>query len=488
MIEERQEILDKYQLVVGLEVHAQLKTESKAYSGDINQYGSLPNSNTSPLTLGHPGTLPRLNKKVVQFAIKLGLATNCELTREMHFARKNYFYADLPKGYQITQDTTPICVGGHIDVKGTDGTEKRIGITRIHMEEDAGKSIHDQDPFNTLVDLNRAGVPLLEIVSEPDIRSSEEAYNYLAEIRRLVRYLDVCDGNMEEGSMRCDANVSVMLKGSDNFGNRCEVKNMNSLRNVQRAIEYEMKRQIRILEEGGVIEQQTRSFDAVNGTTFKLRGKEDAHDYRYFPEPDLQPVTLTQQEIDTVKSKMPPLPKELYHKYTKELNLSDYDANIIIDSKPIALFYEAIIAHTKNYKAAANWLMGDIKSYVNQNAVHIDEFPVKPENIAQLISLIDEDLISNSIAAEQVFPKMILNPDRSPKEIAESDNLLQKSDDTWLRDLAQQALSKYPEKVEAYKQGNKGLLGLFMGEVMKLSERKANPKMASQLIKELLEE
>lgn len=488
MTEERPEILGKYQLVVGLEVHAQLRTVSKAYSGDVNQYGSLPNSNTAPLTLGHPGTLPRLNKKQVEYAIKLGLATNCQIAREMHFARKNYFYADLPKGYQITQDNTPICVLGHIDVKDASGKDKRIGITRIHMEEDAGKSIHDQDPFNTLVDLNRAGVPLLEIVSEPDIRSSEEAYNYLAEVRRLVRYLDICDGNMEEGSMRCDANVSVMLKGAEKFGNRCEVKNMNSLRNVQRAIEYEMKRQIKILEAGGEIEQQTRSFDAVNGTTFTLRGKEDAHDYRYFPEPDLQPVALSEEQIELVKSQMPPLPKQLYKKYTEELELSDYDASIIVDSKPIALYYESIIAHTKNYKAAANWLMGEVKSYVNQNAVHIEDFPVKPENIAALISLIDEDLVSNSIAAQQLFPKMIAEPQRSPKEIAESENLLQQSDDTWLRDLAQQALDKYPDKVDAYKAGNKGLLGLFMGEVMKLSERKANPKMANQLIKELLEE
>jgi len=488
MIEESREILDKYQLVVGLEVHAQLRTESKAYSGDVNQYGSLPNSNTAPLTLGHPGTLPRLNKEQVEYAIKLGLATGCQIRHEMYFARKNYFYADLPKGYQITQDKTPICEDGHINVKDAGGNTKRIGITRIHMEEDAGKSIHDQDPFNTLVDLNRAGVPLLEIVSEPDIRSSEEAYNYLSEVRRLVRYLDICDGNMEEGSLRCDANVSVMLKGAENFGNRCEVKNMNSLRNVQRAIEYEMKRQIKILEEGGQIEQQTRSFDAVDGTTFGLRGKEDAHDYRYFPEPDMQPVSLSEQQIASIKSEMPPLPKELYKKYTEKLQLNDYDASIIIDSKPIALYYESIIAHTKNYKAAANWLMGEIKSYVNQNAVHIEDFPVKPESIAVLISLIDEDLVSNSIAAEQLFPKMIANPERNPRDIAESENLLQKSDDTWLRSLAQEALDKYPEKVDAYKKGNKGLLGLFMGEVMKLSERKANPKVASKLIKDLLDE
>lgn len=488
MIEEREEILDKYQLVVGLEIHAQLITASKAYSGAVNSYGDLPNANTCPLTLGHPGTLPRVNTGVVQHAVRLGLATNCSLTRDMHFARKNYFYADLPKGYQITQDTTPICTEGHLDVKDADGKNKRIGITRIHIEEDAGKSIHDQDPFNTLVDLNRAGVPLLEIVSEPDIRSIEEAYNYLAEVRRLVRYLDICDGNMEEGSMRCDANVSVMLKDAKEYGNRCEVKNMNSLRNVQRAITYEMKRQIAIVEAGGTVTQQTRSFDAVNGTTFSLRGKEDAHDYRYFPEPDMQPLELTNAAIEKVKKAMPPLPRDLFKRYTDELGLSEYDAGIITESKPIAMYYEEMIKHTSNYKAAANRLMGEVKSYINQTATRIEDFPVKPEMMAALIKLVDENKVSNSAATQQVFPLMVEHSDKTPEEIAQTHNLLQKSDDDWLENIAQQAIAAFPEKAEAYKQGNKGLLGLFMGEVMKLSERKANPKMASQILKKILEE
>jgi len=487
MIEERKEILDKYQLVVGLEIHAQLSTVSKAYSGDKNEFGSLPNSNTCPLTLGHPGTLPRINERVIDSAIKLGLATNCSISREMHFARKNYFYADLPKGYQITQDTTPICTAGKLVVKGADNSDKTIRITRIHIEEDAGKSIHDQDPYNTLVDLNRAGVPLLEIVSEPDIRTLEEAYNFLAEVRRLVRYLEVCDGNMEEGSMRCDANVSVMLKGTKEYGKRCEVKNMNSLRNVQRAIDFEMKRQIEIIENGGVIYQETRSFDAVNNITFSLRDKEDAHDYRYFPEPDIQPLAIAQEEIDAVQAAMPPLPRVLFEKYITELNLSEYDANLIIDDKPIALYFEDLISHTKNYKAAANWMMGEVKSYLNHNAVAIENFPLSPLRIAELIELIDQDLISSSSAAQQLFPKMIENPDKTPKEIAEAENLLQKSDDDWLLNLAKQALEKYPDKVEAYKNGNKGLLGLFMGEVMKLSERKANPKMSTEILKKLLD-
>lgn len=488
MTEENKDILDKYQLVVGLEVHAQLRTRSKAYSGDLNEYGSLPNSNTAPLTLGHPGTLPRINKKVIEYAIKLGLATNCEIRRSMHFARKNYFYADLPKGYQITQDKTPICYGGHLEVADEEGNPKKIGITRIHIEEDAGKSIHDQDPFNTLVDLNRAGVPLLEIVSEPDIRSLEEAYNYLAEVRRLVRYLEICDGNMEEGSMRCDANVSVMLKGRKEFGTRCEVKNMNSLRNVQRAIDFEMKRQIKILEEGGTIWQETRSFDAVNGTTFTLRGKEDAHDYRYFPEPDLQPLTLTEHDIERVKSEMPPLPKSLFRKFTQELNLSEYDAGILIESKPIALYFNELSSHTKNYKAAANWVIGEVKSHLNQTATSIEEFPLPPAKIAEIIALIDEDKISNSSASQQLFPKLLESPEKTAVEIATEHNLLQESDDDWLLELVNQALEAYPDKVEAYKKGNKGLLGLFMGEVMKLSNRKANPKMASEILRKSLEE
>src|SRR5690554_141054 len=488
MIEERKEILDKYQLVVGLEIHAQLSTLSKAYSGDKNEFGSLPNSNTSPTTLAHPGTLPRINEKVVESAIMLGLATHCSITRDMHFARKNYFYADLPKGYQITQDTTPICTAGAVVIKDANHVDKTIRLTRIHIEEDAGKSIHDQDPFNTLIDLNRAGVPLVEIVSEPDIRSEEEAYNFLAEIRRLVRYLDICDGNMEEGSMRCDANVSVMLKGSDTYGKRCEVKNMNSLRNVQRAINFEMKRQIKIIEAGNEVQQETRSFDAVNGTTFTLRDKEDAHDYRYFPEPDLQPITVEQEEINRIKSAMPPLPKDLFKKYTTELKLSEYDANVIIDSKPIALYFEELITHTSNFKAAANWIMGEVKSYLNHHAVDITAFPITPEKMAAVIKMIDADLISSSNAAQQLFPKMIEKPDISPMELAEAENLLQKSDDSWLLEIAQQALDKYPDKAEAYRNGNKGLLGLFMGEVMKLSERKANPKMSTEILKKLLDQ
>lgn len=479
-------IRDKYQMVVGLEVHAQLNTKSKAYCSDLNEFGSAPNSNVGPVSLGMPGTLPMLNKKTVEYAIKLGLATNCQITENMHFARKNYFYADLPKGYQITQDTTPICTEGFLEIESASG-KKKIGITRIHMEEDAGKSIHDQDPFDTLIDLNRAGVPLVEIVSEPDLRTSEEAYNYLSEVRKLVRYLEICDGNMEEGSLRCDANISVMLKGSAEYGTRCEVKNMNSLRNVQRAIEHEVERQIEIIEAGGIIEQETRNFDAATGTTSLLRSKENAHDYRYFPEPDLPPLKVTKEVVEQIKSELPPLPAALLQKYISEFGLSEYDAKLITEDKAIAMYFEGLIKLTSNYKAAANWLMGDIKSYLNQNGIDISSFPLSPEKIVELISLIDSGKVSNSVASQNVFPAMIKQPEKAPLAIAESLNLIQESNEDSLQAWAQQALDTYPDKVAAYKAGNKGLLGLFMGEVMKLSNRKADPKATSNIIKQLLE-
>jgi aspartyl-tRNA(Asn)/glutamyl-tRNA(Gln) amidotransferase subunit B len=479
-------VYDKYEAVIGLEVHAQLLTKSKAYSSDPNEYGSVPNTNVSPVTLGHPGTLPKMNKKVVELAVRLGLACKSNITRDMFFARKNYFYPDLPKGYQITQDTTPICTGGSVIIKDDNGNEKEIKITRIHMEEDAGKSIHDQDPYDTLVDLNRAGVPLVEIVSEPDMRTSTEAYNYLTEIRQLVQYLDVCDGNMEEGSLRCDANISVMLKGSKVYGQRTEVKNMNSIRNVQRAIDYEIKRQIDVIEAGGKIEMETRNFDAVSGKTSSMRSKEMAHDYRYFPEPDLQPVSLTQAYIDAIKSNLPALPKELFEKYTKELNLSEYDAYNLTDTKELAFYFEEVIKNTSNYKAAANWIMGSVKSYLNQNAIEIQNFSVIPAHIADLIKLIDEGKISNTLASQQVFPAMINHPTVSPLELCEKNNWIQNSDSNEISEFVKQAVAMFPDKVKEYHDGKTGLVGLFMGEVMKLSKGKADPKTASKLVIEHL--
>ncbi len=479
-------IYDKYETVIGLEVHIQLSTKSKAYCSDHYEYGDLPNTQVSPISLGHPGTLPRVNKTQIDFGIKMGLAMGCTINPNVYFARKNYFYADLPKGYQITQDKTPICTGGQIVLKLKDGVTKTVNITRIHMEEDAGKSIHDLDPFDTLIDLNRAGVPLLELVSEPEMRSSDEAYQYLTEVRKLVRYLEICDGNMEEGSLRCDANVSVRIKGTTELGQRCEVKNMNSIRNVQRAIEFEAKRQIDIIESGGKISQETRSFDAVNGTTFALRSKELAHDYRYFPEPDLQPLALSQEHITAIKNELPPLPAELFKKYTQELGLSDYDAGLLTDDKLIALYFEELIGHTNNYKAAANWMMGEIKSHLNDAAITITNFQVQPKRIAELITLIDQGKINNTIAAKSIFPEL-LKGDASPEEIAVKLNLIQDSSDEDIIQIAREALSLYPEKVAAYKAGNKNLIGLFMGEFMKKAKGKANPKKANEILQQLLE-
>ena len=477
---------DKYELVVGLEVHAQLSTNTKAYCNDSTEYGAGPNTQTSPITLGHPGTLPKSNKKVIEYAVKMGIACGSTIRERNEYARKNYFYPDLPKGYQITQDTTPICNGGAIYVKDAEGNSKTINITRIHMEEDAGKSIHDLDPFNSLVDLNRAGVALIEIVSEPDIRSSDEAYQYLAEVRKLVRYLDICDGNLEEGSLRCDANISVMLKGSKTFGNRAEVKNMNSLRNVKRAIEHEMDRQIEILENGGIVDQQTRSFNANTGTTSLMRSKEDANDYRYFPEPDLQPVMVTEKDIEEIKKTLPPLPKELFKKFTTEFGLSEYDTNVIIEEKEIALYYNELCQYTKNYKAAANFVNGSVKSYLNENAIEMNQFSLSAKRLSELIKLVDEGKISNSVATQKVFGELVGN-DFSPEEIAKKNNWIQESNTDALQTFVQQALDKYPEKVEEYKSGKKGLIGLFMGEVMKLSRGKADPKVANQLVREALE-
>lgn len=481
------DIYETYEVIIGLEVHTQLLTKSKNFSPDPTEFGALPNHHVSVISLGHPGTLPKANEKVVEFAVRLGLACGCELTREMNYARKNYFYADLPKGYQITQDLTPICRKGQITIKDDNGNEKIIHLTRIHIEEDAGKSIHDIDPFHSLVDLNRAGVALLEIVTEPEIRSSKEAYNYLQEVRKLVRYLDICDGNMEEGSLRCDANISVMKKGANEFGTKVEVKNMNSIRNVQRAIEFEIKRQVDALEKGEKLFQETRTFDAVNGITIGMRSKESAHDYRYFPEPDLQPLKITDAYIEEIRKTLPPLPNELLKKYILDYSLPEYDASILTEQKATALYFEEITKYTKNYKSASNWMMGEIKSYLNESALDIEDFILKPEQIAEIISLIDTGKVSHTAAAQTIFPEMIKNPTLSPISIAESKNLVQESNTDLLAEFVQQAIAKYPEKVIEYKNGKVGLAGLFMGEVMKLSKGKADPKVANKLLTEALE-
>jgi len=477
---------DKYELVVGLEVHAQLSTQSKAFCADSAAFGADPNEHVSPVSLGHPGTLPRMNRKMVEYAVKMGLACNCTINLHNTFARKNYFYADLPKGYQITQDQAPVCLGGHITVRLADGSQKDIAIHHIHMEEDAGKSMHDQHHADSLIDLNRAGVPLLEIVSEPDLRSAEEAGQYLAEIRKLLRYLDICDGNMEEGSMRCDANISVRLKGSTAYGNRCEVKNMNSIRNVQRAIEHEFERQVAVIEAGGQIEQNTLNFNADTGETSVLRSKEMANDYRYFPEPDLQPLYLDKAYVDTIKATLPALPNELYEKYVKELGLPEYDASVITADRESALYFEELITYTNNYKSAANWLMGTVRSYLNENGIAITDFAIKPANLAALIALVDEGKVNNSVAAQKLFPEMLKQPGKLPERIAGELNLLISASQDDVQQFIEAAIAKFPDKVIEYRKGKKGVLGLFMGEIMKSSKGRIDPQQTNQLlIKEL---
>ena len=483
-----EEVLKKYEPVIGLEIHAQLLTNSKAYSREANEFGAIPNTNISPTSLGHPGTLPKFNTKTLNCGIKLGLACHSEIARDMHFDRKNYFYPDLPKGYQITQDKTPICTGGYVLIKDAEGNEKSIELTRIHMEEDSGKSSHDIDPFDSLIDLNRAGVPLLEIVTEPVFKNGKEAYNYLIEMRKLVRYLEICDGNMEEGSMRCDVNVSIMPIGSKEFGQRVEVKNMNSISNVEKAIEYEIVRLAGVLESGEEVLQETRNFDANTGKAIALRKKEDAHDYRYFPEPDLTALHITQDYINEVKKNLPALPNDLYKKYVTKLNLSDYDATNLTDSKGIALYFEELIAHTKNFKAAANWMMGSVKSYLNQNALEIEDLPIAPEKLAELIQLIEEEKINNSVATQKVFPLLVTNPDSNPIEIAESNGWITKTDSSEIENVIINIFKNNPNEFERFKNGEKKLTGFFMGQVMREMKGAADPKTTTQLLNKLANE
>ena len=471
---------DSYETVIGLEVHAQLLTKSKLFSGDSASFGGEPNTHISPITLAHPGTLPRLNKKAVEYAIKIGLACHCEITRLNYFARKNYFYPDLPKGYQLSQHTTPICKGGYVTIR-TDN-EKDIPLNRIHLEEDAGKSLHDVDPENTSVDYNRAGVPLIEIVTEPALTSGEDAYAFLTELRKLLRYLEICDGNMEEGSMRCDANISIRKKGVATLGTKVEVKNLNSIRNVKKAIEHETKRMIDLVENGQSIIQQTRSFDATTGTTFSLRTKEEANDYRYFADPDLTPFTVTDEMLENIRSILPSLPEERVHRYIKELQLSDYDARVIAEEKGFADYFEKLIGHTDNYKAAANWMLGPIKSCLNEGNLSILEFRISPSTIAEVISLIDQGKLNFSIASTRIFSSLLNDPSGFPMEIAASLNLIQDSDEDNVTAWVNEVLNKMPEKVMEYKKGKKGLIGLFVGEVKKVSKGKADPRLTNDIL------
>lgn len=477
---------DKYEVVIGLEIHAQLNTKSKAFCTDEVAFGASPNTLVSPISLGHPGTLPVHNKEAINMAIMLGLACGCDIREYNSYDRKNYFYADLPKGYQITQLDTPICNQGGIEITLPDGSTKWINLTRIHMEEDTGKGIHDLDIENTLMDYNRAGTPLVEIVTEPDFRSGDEAYAFLSEVRKLVRYLGVCDGNMEEGSLRCDANVSIRPLGAEKFGTKVEVKNMNSMSNVKKAIEHEFERQCEMADAEEEIFSETRSFDAMKGTTFSMRSKELVNDYRFFPEPDLPPLVISEAWIEGVKAGMPALPKELYQKFTQEHKLGDYDASILTESKEVADFYISVCDHTTNYKAAANWTMGAVKSWVNTNASHIEKFPLTTATIADIISSIDSGVINFSVAEQKLFPALLDQSDKTVGQLIQELNLAQTGDDDTLQKLIDEVLAENAAKVEEYKSGKTGLLGMFMGQIMKKSGGKADPKKTNQLLREAL--
>ncbi len=475
---------DKYEAVIGLEVHAQLLTESKAFCGCSTKFGNEPNTNVCPVCLGHPGVLPVLNKKVVEYTVLMGLATKCGINGRSIFARKNYFYPDLPKGYQISQYEKPICEQGYIPITLPDGSNYKIGLTRIHMEEDAGKLIHEQG-YYTLVDVNRCGVPLIEIVSEPDIRTAEQAYQYLTSIRQIVQYLGICDGNMEEGSLRCDANISVRLTGESKFGTKTEIKNMNSFRNVERAINYEIQRQIDILEEGGTIVQQTLLWDADKNMAFPMRSKEEAHDYRYFPDPDLVPVVVNSEWKAEIAAKMPELPAARKERFVTQYNLPSYDASILTQEKALADYYEKVVTITDDFKSASNWVMVDVLKVINEQKINVNNFTVSPENLGRLINLIKEGTISGKIAKE-VFPIMI-QENISPDKIIKDKNLVQISDTSEIEKIVRDILDKNVDQVRQYLEGSEKVFGFFVGQVMRETKGKANPKVVNEILRKQLD-
>jgi len=483
------EIYEKYEPVIGLEIHAQLLTESKAFSSSSTKFGASPNTNTDPVTLAHPGTLPVLNRKVVDYAIMMGLATNCKIRERNLFARKNYFYQDLPKGYQISQDNTPICFDGFLEIELDEVNLKRIGITRIHMEEDSGKSIHDLD-IDTLVDFNRAGVALIEIVSEPDIRSSAEAYLYLTQLKQILVYLGINTGNMEEGALRVDANVSVRPKDREKFGTRTEIKNLNSFRNVEKAIDYEIKRQIELIENGGEVRQVTMQWDGNANKTKEMRTKEMSHDYRYFPEPDLPPLIVKEDWVENVRAMMPELPMARKHRLIEQYEIPNYDAGVLVAEKEIADFYEEAILKLENKNAGnnklvSNWVMTEIMRMIQDRDTMVSDLKIKPRHIAEIVDLVSSGTISNTIAKD-IFAEV--EQGKSPKEIVEEQGLKQVSDTSFIDELVKGVIEANPDSVEKFKSGNAKVKGFFVGQVMKGSKGKANPQIVSDLVDKYLQD
>jgi len=476
---------EKYELVVGLEVHAQLMTASKLFCSDHATFGAPPNTQISAISLAHPGTLPTLNEKAIELAVKLGLTLHCNIEKNNFFARKNYFYPDLPKGYQITQHTSPICREGYLTIDADSG-KRNILINRIHLEEDAGKSIHDDDSKYSSIDLNRAGVPLVEIVTEPVIHSAEEASTFLTELRKIVRWLEVCDGDMEKGSMRCDANVSIRIKGTSTLGKRVEVKNLNSIKHVKKAILFEFDRLVALAENNTPILQETRSYDADQDITFSLRSKEQEDDYRYFPEPDLPPFILSDAFIQQIADNLPAMPEELKANYIKEYGLSEYDATMISNDLESVVFFKRTIEHTNAFKAVVNWMAGPIKEYCNENNITLSSFSLSPFQIASLIYLTETGKVSFSNASGKIFTSLLNNPNKNAEEIANELNLIQEDNTETLDEWIKETILSMPDKVIEYQSGKKGLLGLFAGEVKKRSHGKADMKLITQMLIEKL--
>ncbi len=471
----------QYEAVIGLEIHAQLLTESKIFCGCSTRFGAEPNTQVCPVCIGMPGVLPVLNKKAVLYTIKTGLALNCRISPYSRFARKNYFYPDLPKGYQISQYELPLCEDGYLDIE-TDGIKRRVGIIRIHLEEDAGKNIHDGE--QSLVDLNRAGVPLMEIVTRPDIRSPKEAAQFMKRLRQILRYLGVCDGNMEQGSLRCDANVSVRPLGSKEFGVKTEIKNINSFRFVEKALQYEIERQIRVIKEGGRIIQETRLWDSKTETTQSMRSKEEAHDYRYFPEPDLVPVELNRELIEEIRLSLPELPQQKEERFIKQYNLPAYDAMFVAQELSIANWFERAVELGGGPKAVANWIMGELSRLLNEENKTFEECPVTAEALVRLLKLIEDGTISQKIA-KTVFEEMF-RTGKSPDEIVKEKGLVQITDELVIERAIEEVLNNNPKEVERYRAGEEKLLGFFVGQVMKLTKGKASPQVVNELLKKKL--
>ncbi len=468
-----------YEVVIGLEVHAQLRTKSKIFCSCSTQFGAGPNENTCPVCTGMPGMLPVLNARAVEYAVKMAMAVDCAVNRRSLFARKNYFYPDLPMGYQISQFELPVAEHGHVDIH-TDKGVKRIGITRIHMENDAGKNIHSASDNASYLDLNRAGVPLIEIVSEPDMRSAEEAVAYLKSLRAILVYLGICDGNLEEGSFRCDANVSIRPRGQEEFGTRAELKNMNSFRNIQRAIEYEVERQIDLVEDGEKVVQETRLFDAAKGVTRSMRGKEEAHDYRYFPDPDLLPLVIEEEQMVAWRAELPELPEARFRRFRDGLGLPEYDAQVLTAEKEVADYFEAALTAYDEPKKISNWVMGDVMRELNDRGATLADCKLRAQDLGRLVKLVDDGIVSGTIA-KNVF-KELFETGGDPEAHVKAKGLAQISDTSAIEGLVDEVLAENPSEVERYKGGDRTLTGFFVGQVMKKSKGKANPGLVNQLL------